>query len=76
MCERLPGETRFEMVARLYARAQMRADIEQLRRQQAESRAAKAEWVADRALEALAAVDREAAVMLRAEAALEVSSGG
>lgn len=69
MCERLPGESRLEMLGRLYARASMRADMEHLRRQQAESRAQKAEWVADRALEVLARVDKEAAALLEAEAA-------
>jgi len=56
------------MLGRLYGRAQLRADMEQLRRQQAESRAKKAEWVADRALEALARIDRAAAAELAAEA--------
>jgi hypothetical protein len=57
------------MLGRLYARAQTRADLEQLRRQQAESRAAKAEWVADQALKRLAHLDQEAAICLEAEAA-------
>lgn len=56
------------MLGRLYHNASMRADIEQLRRQQAESRAVKAEWVADRALEWLAKVDKGEAADLLAEA--------
>jgi len=70
MCERLPGETRLEMLGRLYARAQMRADLAQFRCQQAESRAQKAEWVADQAIARLAQLDREAAVGLEAERAV------
>jgi hypothetical protein len=64
MCERFSGETRLDMLARLYERAQTRADLLQLRCQQAESRALKAEWVVDRALAALSRVDQEAAVEL------------
>jgi hypothetical protein len=71
MCERLPGESRLEMLGRLYNRAQMRADMLQLRCQQAESRAQKAEWVADRAVELLGRMDKEAAAQLEAEAAVE-----
>jgi hypothetical protein len=71
MCERLPGESRLEMLGRLYYRAQIRADMLQLRCQQAESRAQKADWVADRALEILARMDKEAAVHLEAEATVE-----
>ena len=65
MCERLPEESRLDMLGRLYHRAQIRADLEQLRRQQAESRASKAEWVADRALSFLAEED---AALIQAEA--------
>jgi single-stranded DNA-specific DHH superfamily exonuclease len=68
VCERLPGESRVQMLGRLYNRASMRADIEQLRRQQAESRAQKAEWIADRALEALGRIDKGEAADLLAEA--------
>jgi hypothetical protein len=56
------------MLGRLYHRAQMRADMLQLRCQQAESRAAKAEWVADQAIAKLAVLDRQAAVELEAQA--------
>ena len=69
MCERLPGESRLDMLGRLYARSQMRADMMQLRCQQAESRAIKAEWVADQALALLGRLDKAAAVKLEAEAA-------
>jgi primosomal protein N'' len=58
------------MLGRLYAQAQMRADMMQLRCQQAESRAKKAEWVADQALAALGRIDKEAAAQLTAEADL------
>jgi hypothetical protein len=71
MCERLPGEDRLTMLGRLYGRAQMRADLAQLRCQQAEARAVKAERVADRALELLGRMDKEAAAQLEAEAAVE-----
>jgi hypothetical protein len=58
------------MLGRLYARAQIRADMLQLRCQQAESRARKAEQVADKAIAQLARLDREAAVVLETEAAV------
>jgi primosomal protein N'' len=58
------------MLGRLYARAQMRADMLQLRCQQAESRALKAEWVADQAIAQLARLDREAAAVIEMEAAV------
>ena len=64
MCERLPGESRLDMLGRLYARACERADLAQLRCQQAESRAAKAEAVADRALTILARLDKDAVAQL------------
>lgn len=70
MCSRRPGESRLDMLGRLYHQASMRADLAQLRCQQAESRAKKAEWVADQALQKLATCDREAAVQLAAEAAV------
>ena len=67
MCERLPGESREDMLARLYARTQMRNDLLQLRAQQAESRAIKAEQVADRAIAALAQVDAPTAERIKAD---------
>jgi len=71
MCARLPGETREQMLSRLYNSAQLRADALQWRCQQAESRAIKAERVADRAIYLLGVVDREAAATLAAEAAVD-----
>lgn len=65
MCSNLPGESRIDMLGRLYSRAVSRANLYQLRVQQAESRAAKAEAVANRALELLAHEDVEAAAELR-----------
>lgn len=65
MCSNLPGESRIDMLGRLYSRAVSRANLYQLRVQQAESRAAKAEAVADRALQLLAHEDVETAAELR-----------
>lgn len=69
MCERLPGESRQDMLSRLYHRTQIRNSALQLRCDQAESRAIKAERVADHAIHLLALVDRDAAAVLQAEAA-------
>jgi hypothetical protein len=69
MCERLTGESREDMLARLYVNAQRRADLLQRRCEQAESRALKAERVADRAIYILGLADQEAAVLLAAERA-------
>ncbi len=66
----MPGETREQMLSRLYNRTQLRASLLQLRCEQAESRALKAERVADRALFLLGLVDKDAAAHLEAEAAV------
>lgn len=70
MCERLTDESRLDMLARLYSRTQMRSSLLQLRAEQAESRAIKAERIADRAIAELGCIDREAAMRIEMEEAV------
>lgn len=72
MCERRLGETREQMLSRLYNQSQARCALMQMRCQQAESRATKAEALVNQALRLLGVCNPEAAVELQAEYAAEI----